>query len=285
MKTFALALGLVLGASAATADPIRVVAAENVYADLARQIGGAYVEASGILTNPDQDPHLFEASPDVARALAGARIVVLNGLDYDPWMANLLAANPVPGRIVLDAGALAGQKPGANPHVWYLPATMPALSRALEAALVQADPAGAAGYHARAAAFRASLAPIAARIAALHARFAGVPVTATEPVFGDLLDAVGLADRNWDFQIAVMNDTEPSAAAVAQFETDLRRHRVRLLVYNSQASDPVADHMRALADAAHVPVLGVTETEPAGTDYQHWVLGELNALAALLARP
>lgn len=285
MRRLLLLFALLLAASPADAAPPRIVAAEQVYGDVAAQIAGPGAVVHSILTNPDQDPHLFEASPGVARALAGARIVILNGLDYDPWMKGLLAANPVPGRVVLDAGALAGQKTGANPHVWYLPATMPALSHALEDALAAADPAGAAGYRARAAAFRASLAPIAARIAALHARFAGAPVTATEPVFGDLLDAVGLADRNRDFQIAVMNDTEPGASAIARFEADLRDHRVRLLVYNSQASDPIAAHMQSLAKAAHIPVLGVTETEPPGQSYQRWVLGELDALGHMLGGP
>ena len=77
MKTvsgFALAFLLALGltASNAKADgPIKLVAAENFYGDVAQQIGGPQVEVVSVLSNPDQDPHLFETSPAVARQLVG----------------------------------------------------------------------------------------------------------------------------------------------------------------------------------------------------------------------
>ena len=59
------------------------------------QIAGSGASVTSILSNPDQDPHLFEASPSVARQLSAAAIVVYNGADYDPWMAKLLAASRV----------------------------------------------------------------------------------------------------------------------------------------------------------------------------------------------
>ncbi|HEY4141656.1 MAG TPA: zinc ABC transporter substrate-binding protein, partial [Pseudolabrys sp.] len=54
---------------------IAVVAAENFYGDIAKQIGGDRVEVISILSNPDQDPHLFETTPGVVRQIADARIV------------------------------------------------------------------------------------------------------------------------------------------------------------------------------------------------------------------
>jgi ABC-type Zn uptake system ZnuABC Zn-binding protein ZnuA len=77
----------------ARAEPISDVAAENFYGDVAEQLGGPNVKVTSILTNPDQDPHLFEASAATARDLAGARLVIFNGADYDPWMTKLLAAS------------------------------------------------------------------------------------------------------------------------------------------------------------------------------------------------
>jgi len=68
------------------------VAAENFYGDVAQQVAGPGATVSSILSNPDQDPHLFEASPLVARSLSAAAIVIYNGADYDPWMTKLLAA-------------------------------------------------------------------------------------------------------------------------------------------------------------------------------------------------
>jgi zinc/manganese transport system substrate-binding protein len=80
------------------------------------------------------------------------------------------------------------------------------------------------------------------------------------------------------FQMAVMNNTEPSASDVAAFENDLKTHQVRLLVYNSQATDPIAQRMEKLAKASHIAVVGATETEPTAKKYQAWMLSELDAV-------
>lgn len=264
--------------------PPGIVAAEAVYADVARQIAGPQAAVTGILGNPDEDPHLFEASPSVARAIADARIVVANGADYDPWMQTLLRAAPRRDRRVIDVGALLQVKPGANPHLWYDPSTMPAFARALAAQLSATDPAHRELYRDRLARFLAALAPLDATIGRLRRTFAGTPVAATEPVFDDMFAALGMAVREQRFQVAVMNGTEPAASDIAAFETDLRRHRVRLLVYNRQVSDPIATRMARLARESHVPVLGVTETEPPGTTYQAWMMGELEAIDHALPR-
>jgi zinc/manganese transport system substrate-binding protein len=273
-----LAVLLLLAGRAFAAPPPGIVAAENFYGDVARQIGGPDVAVRSILSNPDQDPHLFEVSPSVARAVAGARIVIYNGLDYDPWMASLLRAAGGTQRQTVVAASLVAHPIGNNPHIWYEPATMAAVAAHLAGMLAAADPAHAAGYRERLAQFTASLQPIEAKIAALRQRLHGAPVTATEPVCGYLFAALGLQVRGLPFQMAVMNNTEPGAADVAAFERDLRTHRVRLLVYNSQASDPMAARMRDIARAAHVPVIGATETEPPGQDYQQWLTGLLDAI-------
>ena len=92
-----LALASGLCVQSASADPVVVVAAENFYGDIAAQVGGANVTVTSILSSPDEDPHLFEASTATLRALDGARVVILNGVDYDPWMEKLLAAHKSPG--------------------------------------------------------------------------------------------------------------------------------------------------------------------------------------------
>ena len=65
-----------------------MVAAENFYGGVARQIGGDRVAVVSILNNPDQDPHLFEITPTVVREVAAAQVVVLNGAGYDPGWKN-----------------------------------------------------------------------------------------------------------------------------------------------------------------------------------------------------
>jgi zinc/manganese transport system substrate-binding protein len=286
MKTFALSLAALtlLGASA-SAEPVRVVAAENFYGDLARQIGGARVEVTSILSNPDQDPHLFEASPETAKAIAAARIVIANGADYDPWMQKLLAASKGQGRQVIVVGELIGAKPGDNPHLWYAPATIEKAADALAAALSRADPANAGDYRQGAAGFRVSMKDIEAKFADMRKRYAGIPVAASEPVFGYAAQAIGLDMREQKFALAVMNDAEPAPSDVAAFESDLKAHKVRVMLYNAQASEPAVERLVALAKESKIPVVGVTETEPPDVRYQDWVAGELDALDRALGAP
>jgi len=264
---------------------ITVVAAENFYGDIARQIGGDRVAVVSIMNNPDQDPHLFETTPAVVRQLAGAQIVILNGANYDPWMDKLLAATPRAGRTVISAAQLTGRRPGDNPHLWYDPVTMPRVATALAEALAKADKSHASDYATRLRATLTALERIAQRVAELKAKHAGTAVTATEPVFGPMTEALGLIMRNQRFQLAMMNDTEPSARDVAAFEKDLRERKVKVLIYNSQVSEKLTERLRDIADKAKVPVVGVTETMPQNVSFEDWVLGELDALDKALNEP
>ncbi|MBV8661839.1 MAG: zinc ABC transporter substrate-binding protein [Hyphomicrobiales bacterium] len=277
------ALALAAMSAPALADPVKVVAAENFYGDIAAQIGGANVAVTSILTNPDQDPHLFEASPDTAKALADAKIVVVNGVDYDPWMEKLLKANSAPGRKEVVVGPLVGRKSGDNPHLWYNPAYVTAAAKAIAADLGAVDPAHRADYDKGEAQFLDSLKPLEAKIAAMRAKYAGQPVTASEPVFGYQAMLLGLKVHNEKFALAVMNNTEPSASQVAGFENDLKGHKVKAMLYNAQASEPAVQRLVQMAKDNNIPVVGVSETEPANSTYQQWMIGQLDALDAALS--
>ena len=279
------AIALVLAAnSPAQAGRLQVVAAENFYGDVARQIGGSDVAVTSILSNPDQDPHEFEANPSTARAFASAAIVVYNGAGYDPWAEKLLAASPSATRRIVHIAALVDRETAANPHLWYDPYTMPALAERLVAILAELDPAHVADYRRRLAAFERSLSPLTAKIAELRSRYRSTAVAATEPVFGYMADALGLDMHDQRFQLATMNGTEPSAADIAAFEQQLRTKAVRLLIYNAQTSDALARRLRAIARDAGVPVVGVSETEPPGKDYQEWMGSQLAAIDRALSR-
>jgi zinc/manganese transport system substrate-binding protein len=235
------------------------------------------------MNNPDQDPHLFETTPGIVRQIAAAQIVILNGANYDSWMDKLLAAGPRRDRIVVNAAQLIKYKVGDNPHLWYDPATMPAVAVAIADALVKADSAHAAEYSTRLKTTVAGLDQITQRVAQLKAKHGGALVTATVPVFGLMARALGLTMRNERFQLAMMNDTEPSARDIAAFESDLKERKVRLLIYNSQVSEKLTERLRDIARRAKVPVLGVTETMPAKVSFQEWLLGELNNLDKVLS--
>lgn len=268
---------------AIAAEPVHVLAAENFYGDLARQIGGAHIQVDSILSNPDEDPHLFETSPSTARDVAGAAIVIYNGADYDPWMEKLLSASPKPDRLAIVAAELVGVKSGDNPHLWYKPETFPAVAKALEAELEKRDPADAQDFKANLAKFDDSLQPIADAVATIKAAHAGEKVTATEPVFGYMAEALGLDMLNVDFQTAVMNEAEPSPSQVAAFEKSLTDGTAKVLFYNSQVTDDTTSRLLKLAEANKVKVVGVTETEPKGKTIQTWFGGQLAEVSKALA--
>ena len=292
MKRVVAGLALLVALPLVQAVPVRaaegqitVAAAENFYGDIARQIGGDRVSVVSIMNSPDQDPHLFETTPGVVRQIAAAQIVILNGANYDSWMEKLLAAASRRDRTVLNAARLTGYKPGDNPHLWYDPATMPAVAAAIADALGKADSAHAADYSARLKATLAALDQVAQRVAQLKAKHGGAAVTATEPVFGPMARALALTMRNESFQLAMMNDTEQSARDVAAFENDLKERKVRLLIYNSQVSEKLTERLRDIAGRARIPVVGVTETMPPNVKFQDWLLGELDAIDKALSGP
>jgi len=271
-----------LVAAPALADPVKIVAAENFYGDVASQIGGDAVAVISILSSPDQDPHLFEASAATARALADARIVIVNGVDYDPWMEKLLGAHKAPGRKEIVVAQLVGRKAGDNPHLWYDPDYVKAAAKALTADLAAIDPAHKADYDQGEAQFLDSLKPLDAKIADMRKTYAGQPVIASEPVFGYQAGLIGLKVHDEKFALAVMNNAEPSASEVAAFEDDLKGHKVKAMLYNAQASEPSVARLVQMAKDNGIPVVGVSETEPTGSNYQTWMLGQLDALDAAL---
>jgi zinc/manganese transport system substrate-binding protein len=267
----------------AFADPVKVVAAENFYGDMASQIGGANVAVTSILASPDDDPHLFEASPATAKALSDAKIVIANGVDYDPWMEKLLGASKAAGRKEIVVGALVGRKAGDNPHLWYDPAYMKAAAKALVTDLVAADPAHKADYEQGEAKFLESLKPLDDKLATMHKSYAGQPVTASEPVFGYQAKLIGLDVHNEKYALAIMNNAEPTPSQVAAFENDLKGRHVKVMLYNAQASEPAVGKLVQMAKDNNIPVVGVSETEPPNSTYQDWMMGQLNALDKALS--
>jgi len=280
-----LALPFATAQAQTAGGPLKVVAAENFYGGIAAQIGGAHVSVSNIIANPDQDPHSFEATPGQVRMVADAKVVIFNGGHYDEWMEKLLKASPRKDRITVSAAAVVKANHGGNPHLWYAPPTMPTVAKAIAAALTKADAAHTAEYAANLDKTLADLERVTQRVGQLRDKHKGKPVAATEPVFGLMADALGLTMRNQKFQMAMMNESEPSARDIAAFETDLKTRKVKVLLYNSQVSDKLAQRLVAIAKDSDIPVIGVTETQPADTSFVDWMLSQLDALDKALDTP
>jgi zinc/manganese transport system substrate-binding protein len=274
------------GSSGPSGAPVVAVGAENEYADVISQVGGKYVRVSAIMSNPNTDPHTFEASANVAREVSAARLVVQNGAGYDTFMTTIENAAPSADRKVIDVQKLLGlPDTTANPHLWYDPATMPAVAHAIAGDLAVLDPARAPYFRARASSFIGSLSAWTGAIAAFKANYPNTPVATTEPVADYMLQAAGadnLTPRA--FQADIMNGTDPSAQDAAVERSLFTQHKVKVFLYNQQVTDTLTQSLIALADANRIPVAGVYETMPVpGYDYQSWMLAEVHDLTLAVA--
>jgi zinc/manganese transport system substrate-binding protein len=282
---FTVALALAgCGAAGAPADlhgRVLAVGAENEYANVIAQVGGRYVDAVAIMSNPNTDPHTFEASPSVAQTVARAGLVVQNGLGYDDFMTKIESATGGSSRQVIVAQQAAGVPSStANPHLWYDPRTMPAVAHAIATDLTALRPADRTYFRARAARFIASLRPWTQALAAFHRRYPQATVATTEPVADDMLSAAGVRNLTpFSMQADIMNGTDPAPQAVSHQNALLSGRRVKAFVYNQQVTDSVTDGFLTAAGRAHVPVVGVYETMPTGYDYQSWMMAEVSALS------
>jgi zinc/manganese transport system substrate-binding protein len=290
LASIALAAGLAgcgeTAPTAASRGTIAAVGAENEYANVIAQVGGPYVKASALESNPNTDPHSFEASPSVAQEVASARVIVQNGAGYDTYMERIESASPSSARKVIDVQTLLGLSGAiANPHLWYEPRTMPAVANALASDLSALEPAHAAYFHASAARFIASLAPWTHALAELRARYPSAPVATTEPVGDYMLEAVGARDETpFGMQANVMNGVDLAPQDVALQQRLLSERRVKALLYNEQVVDSTTETFLSAAKRAGVPVVGVYETMPTpGYDYQSWMLAEVSALRRAIA--
>ncbi|MGB6489119.1 MAG: zinc ABC transporter substrate-binding protein [Steroidobacteraceae bacterium] len=282
----ALTLALLSSGSAWAAGAIHAVGVENEYADVIAQIGGQYVRVTAIVTDPNTDPHSFEASPAIAREIAAASLLVRNGVGYDSWVERILAATPGTTRKVIDVQRLLRLPDSTpNPHLWYGPNTMPAVAKAIAAELAALDPPEAAFFRANARKFEASLAPWRQAIASFKRQYGGTRIAVTEPVANDMLQAAGCDIATpLSLETAIMNGTDPSPQDVATEEALLSGHEVKILIYNRQVTETLTESFLALARRNGIPVVGVYETMPVpGYHYQSWMLAEVAALRKALA--
>ena len=269
-------------AAAASAAKITAIGAENEYADVISQVGGKYVQATSIMSNPNTDPHTFEASPAVAREITAAKLIVQNGVGYDDWATTIENADPSDGRQVINVQQLLGLPDSTpNPHLWYKPATMPAVASAIATDLAQIDPAHASYYKANAASFTASLSAWNSAIASFKSAHPGTPVATTEPVADYMLQAAGADNLTpWAFQADIMNGTDPSPQNTALQNSLFTQHKVKVFLYTQQVTDSLTESFIKLANENGIPVVGVYETMPTpGYTYQTWMLAEVNALS------
>jgi zinc/manganese transport system substrate-binding protein len=275
------------GSASKTARPGQIVAvgAENEYANVIQQIGGRYVSVTAIMSNPNTDPHSFEASPSVAKMVSAARLIVQNGVGYDSFMDNIEAATANSARKVIDVQKLLGLPNSTpNPHLWYSPKTMPAVAAALAKALKQMQPDHAAYFTANVRRFDGALKPWLKAIARFKAKYPSTPVATTEPVGDYMLQAAGTSNLTpFGLQADIMNGVDPAPQDITLQNGLFSGHKVKVFVYNQQVTDTLTQNFKSAAARAGIPVVGVYETMPLGYSYQGWMLAEVQALQRAVA--
>ncbi len=273
------------GSDITAGGAIVAVGAESQYANVIAQVGGAYVQVSAIESNPNTDPHTFEASPSVAETVATAGLVVQNGLGYDTFMERIESASGGVGstsrRKVIDVQKLLGLPDStSNPHLWYSPRTMPAVARAIAADLSALQPTHAAYFRSRANAFVRSLTPWLQALRRFAVEYPDTFVATTEPVGDYMLEAAATVNLTpFGLQADIMNGVDPAPQDVTLQNGLLAGHRVKVFVYNQQVTDSLTQSFLQEAKRHGVPVVGVYETMPTpGYDYQSWMLAEVQAI-------
>lgn len=285
-----LALACVAGcgsqaASGTDSSKLRVVAAENFWGSIAAQLGGSKVSVASIVVNPDTDPHSYEPTAADARALAGARMAVVNGIGYDEWATKLLAANPLAARLTLNVGDALALKEGENPHQWYSPRSVHRVIAAIVAGYDRLDPADNGYFAQRRRNFESKdLARYDRLRREIHARYAGVPVGYSESIFRPLGEDLGLRLLTpASFADAIAEGADVSAADKQTVDAQAEDRRIKVWVFNNQNVTPDVQRINAIVRARHIPIATVTETlSPASEDFEQWQVAQLQRLARAL---
>jgi zinc/manganese transport system substrate-binding protein len=275
--------------SSASSSPgmIRVTAAENFWGSIAAQLGGQKVAVTSIIVNPNTDPHSYEPTASDGVAIARAQLAIVNGIGYDKWASNLLAANPSSSRVALDVGALLGLREGDNPHQWYSPASVQRVIDAIVAGYKRLDPRDASYFdRARSAFETVALAEYRRLGDEIRTRYAGVPVGYSESIFQPLGQSLGLKLLTpYSFAKAIAEGTDVSAADKQTVDAQAQTHAIKVWIYNSQNATPDVQRVNQLASAAHIPITTITETlSPASASFEQWQDAQLTSLIFALQR-
>ena len=275
------------GSSSGTTTPsskvLNVVAAENFYGNVVKQLGGSHVNVTSILSDPNVDPHEFTSNVHTAEKVSQADLVIKNGLGYDDWMDKLLSGSPNSNRIVLTAGELASNPLPDNPHVWYGINNMPAIAQGITDALKKLDSADAATFDSNLATFNQSLTPLQQKIDAINAKYNGTPVALTETIYLYQSIPAGLNVLTpFEFMKANAEGTDPPADTVISLNNSILNRLAKILIYNVQTVTPITTNVQNEAKKQNIHVVAVSETMPPEKTYQTWMGDQLDVLAAAL---
>lgn len=254
---------LTLAGTALAADKVKVVASFSILGDMVSEIGGDHVELT-TLVGPDGDAHVYEPTPSDVRAVGAAKLLVVNGFQFEGWMTRLVDTAGFKGAEVIattglkpipftaeeeeedHAAEAAGAAPAAegedhhhhvnDPHAWQDLSNGAVYAENIVEGLSAADPANAAEYRANADAF---IAEIKAMDAEVKSELAAIPAAQRKAVTSH--DAFGYFAKAYDIDFiapeGVSTESEASAADVAKIIDQIKRENISA-VFVENVSDP-----------------------------------------------
>lgn len=264
---------------------LKVVAAENFYGDIARQLGGDHVTVTSILSDPNVDPHTYQSNVQTGLAISQADMVIANGGGYDDWIEQVLSASPNSSRLLLKAFDVAPHHLPDNEHVWYSFANITAIAQNIAGDLQKLDPTDAAVFKQNLQKFTQSMQELEQKAAEIKTRYNGTPVGLTETIYLYQTEIEGLRVLTpLEFEKAIAEANDPPAATVITATDQINNHEIKVLISNAQTVTPVTTNLLNLARQQQIPVVEVTETMPPGKSYQSWMGDQLTALQTALGR-
>jgi len=240
-------------------DAVNVVATTTVFADLVREAGGAAVRVISLVP-AGGDPHTYAPTPSDVRSIAGADLVVMNGLGVDDWLKPLVAEAKRPLSALVElgpdepgvtylagiGGAAAGGAGAVNPHLWLNVAYAELYVQRIVAALQAAAPAKQAALRVSGDAY---LARLAALDAAIRAQIATLPAANRKLVsyhdaFPYFAAAYGLTIVG---TVVPAPGQDPSAGQVVALIQTIRASGVKAIFSEAQFNPKVEQQLAAEA--------------------------------------
>ncbi|MCO8309824.1 metal ABC transporter substrate-binding protein [Pseudomonas mandelii] len=291
MRALLVLFSLMLSMSLSAAEKLQVVTSFSILADMTHQVGGDHIQITNMV-GPDADAHTYEPTPDDAKALLKARLIIKNGLGFEPWLDRLVISTETKAAVI---SASRGVIPRSldedgetipDPHAWHNLANTELYISNITKALIAADPANKTDYEHNSQAY---LKKIYVLLAEAKAKLASLPpgnrkIVTSHDAFGYLGQAYGI-----DFMApqGLSTEREPSAAEVAALITQIRQAKVKAVFMENikdarllkQIADESGAHIGGTLYSDALAVTGPASTFVGLFEYN------LNTLYEALSKP
>ena len=218
-------------------EKIQIVASFSILGDFTKNVGGDRVDVT-TLVGANSDVHVYTPAPADAKKIAGAKLVIINGLGLEGWLPRLVQSSGSKATIVTATNGIAPRKLGsdADPHAWQSVVNAKIYVANIRDALIAADQAGAAAYRANADVYLANLDALDREVRDAVTQIAEVrrKVISTHDAFGYFAAAYGIA---FIAPQGVSTESEPSARDIAAIITQIRTAKIPA-VFLENISDP-----------------------------------------------